>query len=483
MSTSATTTEAPSGNEHSQLPTGPALAAKALAIKDWLLSRSLSHQFTLACAILGIGGLSVVGAWIPLKIEAGVEAHSAARTALYLDGLFAPHLQELAFRRGLSEGTVAALDGVIAGDARRIGVVAAKVWTGDGLVAYATSKGEIGKKEEVTLPMAKALDGFLEAELVEGHPEGRPLLEIYVPIRDARTHDVLAVARFSEIATELKRNQDSTRLEGLVIGAVAGLAIFVGLFVIVAKGNRTIESQRVSLANRIAELSLLLRETEQLRLRVQTASCRAAEDAELQLRRLGADLHDGPAQLLALALLKLDAPVEGAALDPKVVDKVRAVLGDALSEIRDISAGLALPEIARLSLNQALIVVATEHERRTSTRVACEIPGKSIEVPPIVKLCLCRVVQEGLSNAFKHAGGRGQTVSASSTGDAIVVEISDTGPGMASAQRRGKRAALGLVGLRNRLESLGGKLTIESEVGVGTRLKARLPITAHGERA
>jgi len=365
------------------------------------------------------------------------------------------------------------------------------VWTGDGIVAYATSKPDVGKKEEVTVPMAKAWDGYLEAELVVGQvpthgdnatlAESSPLLEIYVPIRHAKTHDVVAVARFSEVATELKSNQGNARLEGVILGAATGLVIFVGLFVIVAKGNRTIESQRASLGNRVAELSGLLRETERLRHHVQTASFCAAEDAELQLRRLGSDLHDGPAQLLALALLRLDIPAEGGVVGPKVVDAVRDVLNDALSEIRDISAGLALPEIAGLSLNQALIVVAAEHERRTSTRVACEIPGKAIEVPQIVKLCLCRVVQEALSNAFKHAGGLGQTVTASRTDDAVVVEISDAGPGMVPSQRQGKRAALGLVGLRNRLESLGGKLTIESEVGVGTRLKACLPIRVQGE--
>lgn len=458
----------------------------ALTLKDQLLSLSLSHQFILACAISGIVGLSLLGAWIPRKIEEAVQGHGAARTALYMESLVAPHLQELALLRGLSERTVRALDEVLAGDARRIGIVATKVWTVDGTVAYATSKTEVGTKE-VMLPMAKAWDGYPEAELVDakvstyGHKasfaESSFLLDIYVPIRHATTRDIMAVARFSEVATELKNNQDSARLEGLILGAAAGLVIFVGLFVIVAKGSRTIESQRESLANRVAELSGLLGETERLRQHVQTASYRAAEDAELQLRRLGSDLHDGPAQLLALALLRLDIPAEGGVVGANVIDNVRDVLRDALSEIRDISAGLALPEFAGLSLNQALIVVATEHERRTSTRVACEIPGKAIAVPQMVKLCLCRVVQEALSNAFKHAGGLEQTVKASRTDDAVVVEISDAGPGIVPSQRQGKRAALGLVGLRSRLESLGGKLTIESEVGVGTRLKACLPIS------
>ena len=160
---------------------------------------------------------------------------------------------------------------------------------------------------------------------------------------------------------------------------------------------------------------------------------------------------------------------------------IRSVLHDAMSEIRDISAGLALPEIEKLGLAQALIVIAAEHERRTSTRVSCELPGKSIRLSHTTKLCLCRFVQEGLSNAFKHAGGAGQRVSASWTDTMVVVEVADEGPGLDPAPRERKRPALGLIGVRNRLESLGGSLEIDSEAGVGTRLTAYLPVSERGE--
>ena len=185
--------------------------------------------------------------------------------------------------------------------------------------------------------------------------------------------------------------------------------------------------------------------------------------------------------MLALALLKLDLLPEDSAESPGERQMIRSVLQDAMSEIRDISAGLALPAIDKLSLAQALIVVATEHERRTSTRVSCEFPTGSIDLSHTTKLCLCRFVQEGLSNAFKHAGGVGQTVSASWTDTMIEVAVGDAGPGLNPAPREGKRPALGLIGLRNRLESLGGRLTINGQVGGGTRLTAYLPVGAGGK--
>ncbi len=235
--------------------------------------------------------------------------------------------------------------------------------------------------------------------------------------------------------------------------------------------------QPVSLTGRIAQLSGLLRQNEELRQRLEAALRRSTEDAELQLRRLGADLHDGPAQLLALALLKLDLLPEGSPESLGEREMIRSVLQDAMSEIRDISAGLALPTIDKLSLTQALIVVAAEHERRTSTRVSCEFPTGSIDLSHAIKLCLCRFVQEGLSNAFKHAGGIGQTVSASWSDTTIEVSVSDSGPGFSPPRGQGKRPSLGLIGLRNRLESLGGTLTIHGQVGGGTRLAAFLPVS------
>ena len=464
--------------------------ASVLSIKAWWPSLSLVRQFTLAGAALVLFGLVTLGVWTSSKIEQGIEAHSAARTALYMEGFVAPHLQELAVRQHLSEENVRAIDALLARDASRIGIVGAKVWTRDGILLYATAKEKIGQGYQMTTPLMRAWDGYIEVEFSdeqtpgEGTPanpaESVPLLDIYVPIRHATTHDIIAVAQFSEVAAELKRKQEDASLEGVILGALAGLVVLAALYVIVANGNRTIETQRVSLAKRIAQLSELLQQNEELRLRVQTASRRSAEDAELQLRRLGSDLHDGPAQLLALALLKLDRLSEEG---PNAQEMIRSVLNDAMSEIRDISAGLALPEIEQLSLAQALIVVATEHERRTSTRVSCELPSKSIELSQTTKLCLCRFVQEGLSNAFKHAGGMGQKVTANWTDTMITVEISDEGPGLSPTSKKGKRPALGLVGLRNRLESIGGRLTIKSEVGTGTRLRAYLPVGVREEIA
>ncbi len=205
-----------------------------------------------------------------------------------------------------------------------------------------------------------------------------------------------------------------------------------------------------------------------------------SDEQEIGLRRLGADLHDGVGQLLALALLKLDGLFGEVKERPEEFESIRALLHDAMAEIRDMAAGLALPEIEKLSLADALTLIATRHEQRTLTKVVRKLAGGSKKLPHPVKLCLCRFVQEALNNAFKHAAGAGQSVSAIWDKDTVVVEVSDKGPGFGpgKSKAQGKRQALGLVGLRNRIESLGGNLKVESKLGEGTKLTASLPVRA-----
>ena len=115
--------------------------------KSRLHSLSLSHQFILVGALLGIVGLSLLGSWIPRQIEERVEAHGAARTALYMEGLVAPHLQELSRRQNLSEGAIRALDDVLVpggldeGDSTRIAEINGSAPTHDSNLAMRMNQG------------------------------------------------------------------------------------------------------------------------------------------------------------------------------------------------------------------------------------------------------------------------------------------------------------------------------------------------------
>ena len=201
------------------------------------------------------------------------------------------------------------------------------------------------------------------------------------------------------------------------------------------------------------------------------------------MRRLGADLHDGPAQLISLALLRLDAgcvlvdgredrPDDGLTAEER--RKIHQVLVEALTEIRNMSVGLALPEIEGLTLRQTIEVAISNHEQRTGTEVASELSLPTTSVAQMVKATAYRFVQEGLNNAFNHAAGNGQFVAAIVEAGVATIEVRDDGPGFDTAEAE-RSERLGIAGLRERLQSLGGNFEIFSSPVGGTRLIARFP--------
>jgi signal transduction histidine kinase len=149
---------------------------------------------------------------------------------------------------------------------------------------------------------------------------------------------------------------------------------------------------------------------------------------------------------------------------------------ESLSDVRDLCAGLVLPTLQNFNLQDALMFIVHDHERRTRTSVCCNLLALPSDAPQFVKICLFRFVQEALNNAFRHAEGKGQQIRASSDGRTITVEAIDEGPGMALATAL-DGVHFGLTGLRDRIESIGGTMTIDSNLGEGTRLTAVLPLT------
>ncbi|RDI61747.1 sensor histidine kinase [Microvirga subterranea] len=450
------------------------------------LRHNLARQFILVAFGVLLVGMFTLGTWVTRRIETGVAETSAASAALYINSLLAPHLQDLASRDSLSETSAEALNGAIESIVAKMDVASVKIWNDDGFVIYSTDRSIIGKTFPLTPELKRAWGGAIAAEFANSsHDEASardidadtPLLEVYVPVRDAKSGKVIAVLEFYDFAEEIESQLSKAEWHSWAMTALVTIAMMTALFSIVANGSRTIDEQRVSLTHRVAQLSELLKQNEALRSRVERAARNATEDNEKFIRRLGYDLHDGPAQLIGLALLRLDA-LNLSGHDGDNLATIRGALSDALSDIRNFCAGLLLPEVHNMTLTGALLHIIRDHERRTRTKVSCTIADLPPDAPQFMKVCLCRFVQEALNNAFRHAGGQGQQVSAWSDGVSIMVEVADEGPGMSSDPSYEGRIQLGLTGLRDRIESIGGILSVASRPGTGTRLLASLPLNS-----
>jgi len=456
-------------------------------------AQKLTSRFLFASAAVFIAGMAIVGAWTSGRIESGVTQNTAISTALYFESFIAPVVQDLASSDVLPPAKQELLGRLISDTPLSQRVVSFKIWGRNGLVVYATESALIGKTFPVTPTLRQAWSGHVAAELdhleeeenSHERAEGFPLLEIYVPIRQEHSERIIAVAEFYERADQLKRDIFQAKLEGwLIIGGIAVCAVSL-LFGIVGRASGTIERQKRELQDKITELRTLLSQNVDLRARVERSSQRALEINERHLRRLGAELHDGPAQLLGLALLRLDSFERastarqngGESKGSNDGETIRTAIRDALNEIRNISVGLSLPSLDRLSIGETLQAAVRDHARRTNTTVDADIAVDGVAAIHPIKTAAFRFVQEALNNATRHASAAEQKLHAYLDAGSVVIEVSDRGRGFDPDANR-PDDQIGLIGMRERIESLGGEFAITSATGAGTCLKARLPLSS-----
>ena len=444
---------------------------------------SLALQFLVAGGFGLLAVMLVVGAWVTSQIRDGVIRNSAATTALYVDSVIAPLLPDLRKSEELSDSAKQALDETLGQGALGKRLVSFRLWRPDGTVLYAKDATLIGRRFDLTDSLRSAFQGNVTAQFdvfdgdeVKERTVGVPLLEIYNPVREPWSGEVVAVTEFFEVATDFKATLASALLSSWLIVAGTTLTAFLLLSSIVLRASRTIDDQRGALRRQVSELQDLVTQNSALRQRVQRASRRATALNERYLRRIGADLHDGPAQLVALAALRMDSPVfsgdghwgENRSTE---VAMIRKTLEDAMREIRGICTGLVLPQIETAAATDILRLAVDEHERRTGTSVTLTLPRHLPELGASEKISIYRFVQEGLNNAYRHGRAKDQTVRAGMKNGRLFVEVSDGGPGFDPARVDG----LGLAGLRERVESIGGQF--ETLTGAqGTRLVISLSV-------
>jgi signal transduction histidine kinase len=159
---------------------------------------------------------------------------------------------------------------------------------------------------------------------------------------------------------------------------------------------------------------------------------------------------------------------------------VQDSLRDALKEVRAISSGLRLPELEAVPVSDVLERAVLEHERRSGARVERQFERLPSRVPLAVKIALIRTLQEALSNATRHAPGAEQVVRAWGQGGHLYMEVTDGGPGFDLSKTADFDSGhLGLAGMRERAELLGGSFTVRTAPGAGTTVRACWPLVEH----
>ncbi|MFD1159569.1 sensor histidine kinase [Roseovarius aestuarii] len=449
--------------------------------------QTLPRKFLFAGGIVMLAAMLFVGSWVSKRIEEAVVQKSASTVALYMDSFISPLSQELVDSGELSEIARRSLSEIFSGTAVGDRVVSVKIWKKGGLIAYASDEALIGRSFTPSEDLLNAWDGRISAAYEELDDEesqreallGFPLLEVYSPITEPWTGDVIAVAEFYERADDLEKALIRARSSSWMVVGLSFLVSGLLLYGIVKAGGSTIRRQQEQLKAQLEKSQNMARQNVLLKQRVVAASGRANAQAERALRQLGSELHDGPAQYISLAAMRLDSVLPKSRKGTKDAKDIKRALNTALTEIRALSRGLAVPDLDNLDISSIIARAIEDHDRHTEQEVSVRI-----ETPPIAglgytsKLCVFRFVQECLTNCLKHAPNANVEITCQSDTDHLVVAVSDNGPGFdpASALTLREDGGQGLMGLMDRAESIGGAIDIRSSADTGATLILTLPI-------
>jgi len=199
--------------------------------------------------------------------------------------------------------------------------------------------------------------------------------------------------------------------------------------------------------------------------KLRESRARIVEAAGAARRKLERDLHDGAQQRLVGLAIQLRLLTRRLGADAGIEPCIQELLG-ALEELRDLARGLHPAVLSERGLVPALEALATR------SPIPATVDATLAErLPEPQEVAFYFVAAEALANVAKYAGATHVEIRVRDTGGGAWLEIADDGVGGASPD-----GGSGLRGLRDRVEALGGRLRVESPPGVGTTVRAQLPL-------
>lgn len=330
---------------------------------------------------------------------------------------------------------------------------------------------------DVSMP---SMDGFETAEAIHSHP------------RSASVPIIFVTAHYGDEIHRLKAYQRGAvdYLFTPIIPQI--LQTKVGVFVELAKKNLQLQHQK----RELEQLNLDLQEQRRRDLehinerRQAEAALRQSQEELRQLasyqerikederKRIAREIHDELGQnLLALRIDIAMLHARTGSTHPRLSKKVHAVLehiDSTMKAMRSIINNLR-PTVLDLGLNAAIEWQVKEFQRRTG--IACELamPETELELDDNRATALFRILQESLNNVFRHARATKVRIELYCTDERLFMKVADNGVGIFPGCRR-KANSFGLVGIKERISTLGGDLHIETLQDEGTTITVSIPL-------
>lgn len=455
-------------------------------LSDQFRSLRLETQFIIIASFVVFALMFLLSLWTTNSLERAALKGVGAVGARYLQTFVAPPIKQGDWWDGIiAPEAKERLQGLLGTSALGQHVREIKIWNRDGSLFYSTSGISIDKPA-IFPELEQALAGetvVSRTTLGEKHPydDGEReamYIEVYAPlVRDASGKVVLVGEFYEEpeyLASELAPAWRSTLL---IVGSVT-IPMLGALYLVVRRGSRLIDRQHEALRTSLKHALDLSNQNRKLRLMAEHARIEAGKLNEKILDQIGGELHDGPIQVLTLLQLRL-SDLTSHAVDPAVarsnLSRLVALTTQVLDDLRNISTGLVLPELERLSLNETIRLAISRHTNLVGAPV--DVEGNLVDTPVLSHLNVCayRFVQEALTNAHRHASENQLHVRYGRRGNRIVIGIVDTGNSIAAVAARDlKRIKLGKLMQKRRIRAFGGRIRTVKRSN-GTFVVASLP--------
>ncbi|MES3033354.1 MAG: GAF domain-containing sensor histidine kinase [Gemmatimonadota bacterium] len=201
-------------------------------------------------------------------------------------------------------------------------------------------------------------------------------------------------------------------------------------------------------------------------------SSRLVEQHEDERKRLARELHDETGQLFSAMRMEVGA-LQGVAGAGEVASRMDALVTAGLTSLRRVTAALRPSLLDDLGLLSAVRSLVAQLSREGQVRATLDAPAHLAPMPRERELALFRAAQEGITNVLRHAGATRLHITIQPDGDDVRLTVDDDGvgpPSRAHLTERERGGHVGLVGMRERLALLGGRMSLEPSPIGGTRL-------------
>jgi signal transduction histidine kinase len=242
--------------------------------------------------------------------------------------------------------------------------------------------------------------------------------------------------------------------------------------------NRELEARVQERTRELSALYAQLQQRDLLRQRLLQKLISAQED---ERRRIARELHDETCQMLAALSMGVDTALRapgGEALAPRLAE-VKTLATRALSGVHGLIFDLRPSVLDDLGLLAAIRWFASRNLEARGISVRCEFEPLASRMPPEMETALFRVVQEALNNVVRHSNADSVLIQVEERNGQLEIEIEDDGRGFdpeSVAQPGPGGRGLGLMGIRERIELLGGTVDVDSAPDDGTRIAVRVPL-------